>query len=150
MRDAIETVRFSAEAKGLVMDVSLDEGATVMGDPDRLLQIAWNLLSNAIRFTAKNGQVAVRLRQAAEHVELQVEDTGAGIDPDFLPHVFEPFRQADQSMTREHGGLGLGLAIVRQLVELHGGSVSAKSEGDGKGSIFTVRFPRTIGEFVSS
>src|SRR5436190_12859949 len=139
--EAIETVRLSAAAKAITVESSLDVDATVPGDPGRLRQIAWNLLSNAVKFTPGGGRVQVRLAGAGTGVELQVEDTGAGIDPAFLPHVFEQFRQADQSMTRPHGGLGLGLAIVRHLVELHGGTITAASAGAGKGAIFTVKLP---------
>jgi CheY-like chemotaxis protein len=108
-----------------------------------LQQVVWNLLSNAVRFTPSGGCVELTLRRAADEVELQVRDTGCGIPADFLPHVFERFRQADSSTTRANSGLGLGLAIVRDLVELHGGSVRADSEGDGHGSTFTVRLPAT-------
>ena len=121
VREALDTVRLSAAAKAIVVESSLDGDATVPGDPDRLRQIAWNLLSNAVKFTPAGGRIQVRLARAGTGVELQVQDTGAGIDPAFLPHVFDPFRQADSSMTRPHGGLGLGLAIVRHIAELHGG-----------------------------
>jgi signal transduction histidine kinase len=141
VREAIETVRLSAAAKAITIESSLDVDATVPGDPDRLRQIAWNLLSNAVKFTPGGGRIQVRLTAAGAGVELQVEDTGSGIDPAFLPHVFDHFRQADQSMTREHGGLGLGLAIVRHLVELHGGTISASSDGAGKGATFTIKLP---------
>ena len=141
VREAIETVRLSAAAKAITIESSLDIDATVPGDPDRLRQVAWNLLSNAVKFTSGGGRIQVRLAGAGTGVELQVEDTGAGIDPAFLPHVFDQFRQADQSMTRSHGGLGLGLAIVRHLVELHGGTISAASPGVGGGATFTVKLP---------
>ena len=113
----------------------------VIGDPDRLQQIVWNLVSNAIKFTPKGGRVSVRLAHVDSHLEFKVSDTGIGISEHFLPHVFERFRQADSSTTRAHGGLGLGLAIVRHLVELHGGSVLAESEGTGQGAVFTVKIP---------
>jgi len=120
----------------------IDTGAgIVMGDAARLQQVVWNLLSNAVKFTPRGGRVQVRLGRVNSHVEIAVTDTGAGSDPEFLPHVFERFRQADQRTTRQHGGLGLGLAIVRQLVELHGGTVRADSEGEGAGSTFTVTLP---------
>ncbi len=141
VREAIETVQLSAAAKAITIESSLDIDATVPGDPDRLRQIAWNLLSNAVKFTPGGGRIQVRLAGAGTGVELQVADTGAGIDPAFLPHVFDQFRQADQSMTRPHGGLGLGLAVVRHLVELHGGSVRADSAGEGRGAVFSVLMP---------
>src|SRR5262249_38755385 len=112
------------------------------GDPERLQQVIWNLVSNAIAFTPEGGRVHVRLEQPdTKHVEIVVSDTGIGIAPAFLPYVFERFRQADGGSTTRHGGLGLGLAIVRQLVELHGGNVTAESEGEGKGATFRVRLP---------
>jgi signal transduction histidine kinase len=141
VREAIETVRLSAAAKGIIIDASLDADAIVPGDPDRLRQIVWNLLSNAVKFTPGGGRIQVRLAREGPGVRLQVEDTGPGIDPAFLPFVFDPFRQADSSMTRPHGGLGLGLAIVRHLVELHGGTVAAGSAGPNGGALFTLRLP---------
>src|SRR5918999_4823993 len=120
----------------------LDTGVvTVSGDPVRLQQVVWNLLSNAIKFTPRGGRVQVRLERVNSHVEVAVSDTGTGIPAAFLPHVFDRFRQADQKTTRQHGGMGLGLAIVRHLVELHGGTVRAESEGEGQGSTFTVLLP---------
>ena len=139
---AIESVRLAADAKAIRLIVVLDPRAgTVSGDPTRLQQIVWNLLSNAIKFTPKGGQVQVRLERVNSHLELAVTDTGMGIRPDFLPNVFDRFRQADGTTTRTHGGLGLGLAIARHLVELHGGNISAVSDGEGQGATFTVRFP---------
>jgi PAS domain S-box-containing protein len=139
---AVEAVRPAAEAKGVRLQKVMDTGvATVSGDPVRLQQVVWNLLSNAIKFTPRGGRVQVRLERVNSHVEIAVSDTGAGISPDFLPHVFDRFRQADQKTTRRHGGLGLGLAIVRHLVELHGGTVRAESGGEGHGSTFTVLLP---------
>jgi CheY-like chemotaxis protein len=116
----------------------------VSGDPDRLQQIVWNLLSNAIKFTPKGGKVQLRLARVDSHVEITVSDTGRGIAPDFLPFVFERFRQADSSFSREHGGLGLGLAIARNLAELHGGTVTAASGGINQGATFTVSLPLMI------
>src|SRR6185503_18117583 len=116
----------------------------VTGDADRLQQIIWNLVSNAIKFTPKDGQIEVRLRRVEPHIEVRVSDSGIGIDKQFLPYIFERFRQADSSMTRAHSGLGLGLAIVRHLVELHGGTVSAESAGEGQGAVFTVRLPLAV------
>ncbi|HEV2860946.1 MAG TPA: PAS domain S-box protein [Pyrinomonadaceae bacterium] len=139
---AVEAVRPAAEAKGVRLQRVLDTGiVSVSGDPVRLQQVVWNLLSNALKFTPRGGRVQVRLERVNSHVEITVSDTGAGISPEFLPHVFDRFRQADQKTTRRHGGLGLGLAIVRHLVELHGGTVRAESEGEGHGSTFTVLLP---------
>ncbi|HEY9285254.1 MAG TPA: PAS domain S-box protein [Pyrinomonadaceae bacterium] len=139
---AVESVRPAAEAKGVRLQKVIDTGVeTVMGDPARLQQVVWNLLTNAVKFTPRGGRVQVRLERVNSHVEIAVADTGAGIAPEFLPHVFERFRQADQRTTRRHGGLGLGLAIVRHLVELHGGAVRADSGGKGAGSTFTVSLP---------
>ncbi len=139
---AVEAVRPAAEAKGVRLQKVLDTGSVnVSGDPVRLQQVVWNLLSNAIKFTPRGGRVQVRLERVNSHVEVAVSDTGQGIPPEFLPHVFDRFRQADMKTTRTHGGMGLGLAIVRHLVELHGGTVRAESEGLEKGSTFTVLLP---------
>ena len=138
---AIESVRPAAEAKKIEV-VSIVEGpATIMGDGERLQQVVWNLLSNAIKFTPNGGRIEVRLRTRGDEVDLEVTDSGKGIPPEFLPYVFDRFRQADSSSTRAHGGLGIGLALVRHLVELHGGSVQAKSAGEGRGSTFAIRLP---------
>jgi len=142
IRAAVETVKPAADAKGIRISLRLDPAAdTIAGDPNRLQQVVWNLLSNAIKFTPQDGEVEVALARRGEHVEIGIVDNGSGITPDFLPHVFERFRQADASTTRRHGGLGLGLAIVRSLVEQHGGSVSAASAGENRGATFTVRLP---------
>ena len=141
VQEALETVRLSAAAKSIVVESSLDAGATVPGDADRLRQIVWNLLANAVKFTPAGGRIQVRLARSGSGIELQVQDTGDGIDPAFLPHVFDPFRQGDASMTRPHGGLGLGLAIVRHLAELHGGTISADSAGVDRGAVFTLKLP---------
>ena len=117
------------------------DAGPVSGDPERLQQVIWNLLSNAAKFTPPDGEIEVRLANANSHIEIVVKDTGQGIGAEFLPHVFDRFRQADGSKTRRHGGLGLGLAIVRHLVELQGGSVKAQSDGEGKGSEFTITLP---------
>ena len=139
---AVDTLRPAADAKEIRIYVVLDFGSgTVLGDPMRLQQVVWNLLSNAIKFTPKGGSVRVSLERINSHYELNVSDTGSGIDPMFLPHVFERFRQADSSTTKNYGGLGLGLAIVRQLVELHGGTVEAGNVKEGTGAIFTVKLP---------
>lgn len=139
---AVSTMRPAADAKGIRVNVTLDTlVGPVKGDAGRLQQVVWNLLSNAVKFTTKGGQVKVCLERVDSHVEISVSDSGEGIPPSFLPHVFDRFRQADSSSTRKHGGLGLGLAIVKQLVELHGGKVHAKSSGEGKGSTFLVMLP---------
>ncbi len=139
---AIEALHPAAEAKDVRIQKVMDTGVvSVAGDPARLQQVAWNLLSNAIKFTPKGGKVQVRLERINSHIEIAVSDTGIGIKPEFLPHVFERFRQADQKTTRQHGGLGLGLAIVRHLVELHGGTVEADSPGEGQGTTFVVKLP---------
>jgi PAS domain S-box-containing protein len=139
---AVDGLRPAAEAKEIRLQLQLDAPAgQVSGDPDRLQQVAWNLISNAIKFTPPGGRVIVSLAHAASHVEVTVSDTGKGIAPEFLPHVFDRFRQADATTTRAYGGLGLGLAIVRQLVELHGGTVRVDSAGVGLGATFTVSLP---------
>ena len=139
---AIEAVLPATQAKGIVLERSLSEDvAALTGDPARLQQVVWNLLSNAIKFTPRGGRVRVRLGVEGTHAEISVSDTGDGIGSEFLPYVFDRFRQADQTTARRYGGLGLGLAIVRHLVELHGGTVRAESEGEGKGATFTVRLP---------
>ena len=145
VRAAIETVRPAAEAKGIRVLPVLDPlTGPVSGDPNRLQQVFWNLLSNAVKFSPKGGRVQVRLKRVDSHLEVDVIDTGEGIEPQFLPFVFDRFRQADASTTRAHGGLGLGLAIVKQLVELHGGTVRAKSGGKGQGTTFAVSLPLTV------
>jgi PAS domain S-box-containing protein len=142
---AAESIRPTAEAKGVRLQVLLEPDAgPIFGDRERLQQIVWNLLSNGVKFTRNGGLVQVKLQRINSHVEIVVTDTGVGINPDFLPHVFERFRQADGSTTRHYGGLGLGLAIVRHLVELHGGTVYAESAGQNQGSSFTVRFPSML------
>ncbi|HKV11003.1 MAG TPA: GAF domain-containing sensor histidine kinase [Thermoanaerobaculia bacterium] len=139
---AIESIRPAAEAKQISLLRRLDPLAgPVAGDPSRLQQVVWNLLANAVKFTPKGGKVEVRLERVDSHVEIVVADTGMGISPEFLPHVFDRFRQLDGSMKRQHGGLGLGLSIVRHLAELHGGTVQVKSPGEGQGSTFVVALP---------
>jgi signal transduction histidine kinase/ActR/RegA family two-component response regulator len=139
---ALDSLHPTAEAKSITVEYSHEAGAgLVWGDAHRLQQVVWNLLSNAIKFTPKGGHVSVQLARSGSHAQVRVRDSGQGIAPDFLPHVFERFRQADGSSTRRHGGLGLGLAIVRHLVELHGGTVGADSEGEGQGATFTVQLP---------
>jgi CheY-like chemotaxis protein/two-component sensor histidine kinase len=139
---AINSVRPSAEAKHIQLEMELDLNVgAVAGDGNRLQQVVWNLFSNAVKFTPDQGHVKVRLKRINSRAEIVVSDTGQGISAEFLPHVFDRFRQADGTTTRTHGGLGLGLAIVRHLVELHGGTVRADSEGAGKGAAFTVTLP---------
>ena len=142
---AIETVRPAAEAKSINIVKHVDATpCKITGDAQRLQPVVWNLLSNAGRFTPAHGRVDVRLAERDGHAELRVADTGSGIAPEFLPHVFEPFRQGDGGATRRHGGLGLGLAIVRQLIELHGGTVVAESDGHDRGATFTIHLPLRI------
>ena len=139
---ALDAVRLAADAKGIRLEWALDpDSGPVSGDPTRLQQVVWNLVSNAIKFTPRGGVVNVRLSRAESQAEIMVSDTGKGISSDFLPFVFERFRQADSTSTRQHSGLGLGLAIVRHLVEMHGGTVSAVSEGEGRGATFILRLP---------
>jgi CheY-like chemotaxis protein len=137
-------VRPGAEAKGIELTLVLDPTGAVRADPNRLQQVFWNLLTNAVKFTPKGGSVAVALERVNSHLRVSVADTGEGIDPAFLPYVFERFRQADASTSRRHGGLGLGLSIAKQLVELHGGSIHASSNGHGTGSTFTVELPAMV------
>jgi signal transduction histidine kinase len=136
-------VAIAAEAKEITVRVPPIEKrpCLVLGDPTRLRQVVLNLVNNAIKFTPKRGRVDVCLRQSPSHAEIEVRDTGCGIAPEFLPHLFERFRQEDASYSRGHGGLGLGLAIVKSLVELHGGRVQAVSDGPGRGSAFMIRLP---------
>jgi signal transduction histidine kinase len=142
VRAAIDTVRPAAVAKNIRIESVMDPGAgPVLGDSGRLQQVTWNLLTNAIKFTPKGGKVQIALERVNSHLELRVSDTGQGIKPEFVADVFDRFRQADPGTTRRHGGLGLGLSIVKQLVELHGGSVVAHSPGEGQGATFTVRLP---------
>jgi signal transduction histidine kinase len=142
---AVDVVRPTAEAKNIHLVTDLEAVAgTVSGDPERLQQVIWNLLSNAIKFTPAGGRVEIRSRWVDSSIDISVADNGQGISADFLPYVFERFRQADVSTTRAHGGLGLGLAIVRHLIEIHGGTVHAQSAGLGKGTTFTIRLPGVL------
>jgi PAS domain S-box-containing protein len=139
---AVEAVRPAIDAKNLQLVNHLDASAgPVAGDPDRLQQVVWNLLTNAAKFTPRGGRIDVRLERLGSQIQVQVADTGCGIAPDFLPHVFERFSQAEASTSRPQHGLGIGLALVRHLVELHGGVVEAASDGEGRGATFTVRLP---------
>jgi signal transduction histidine kinase len=148
---SLDAVRPAAEAKGIRIQSVLDPRAgPITGDPDRLQQVIWNLLSNAVKFTPRGGRIQIHLRRVNSHVEIIVSDTGQGIPADVLPFIFDRFRQADSSITRTHSGLGLGLALVKYLVELHGGSVVAQSLGQGQGATFTVRLPLAIAEIPGS
>jgi CheY-like chemotaxis protein/anti-sigma regulatory factor (Ser/Thr protein kinase) len=145
VHNAVGTVQPAADAKGIRLQAIVDPRVgPVSGDADRLQQVVWNLLSNAIKFTPKGGRVQLRVERVNSHVEIIVSDTGIGIRPSFLPYVFERFRQGDASSTRQTGGLGLGLSIVRHIVEMHGGSVDVASEGEGQGSTFRVMLPVMI------
>jgi len=147
---AISSIRAAAEAKTLQIETHLDASvAPILGDASRLQQIVWNLLSNAVKFTPKGGQIQVCLEQIEDQAQIQVRDTGIGINGDFLPYVFDRFRQGDGSLTRSYGGIGMGLAIVRYLVELQGGTVWAESPGSGQGATFTVRFPIFANQAIS-
>jgi signal transduction histidine kinase/ActR/RegA family two-component response regulator len=142
---AVETVKPSADAKDIRLECVLDPAAgPVSGDPGRLQQVVWNLLSNAIKFTPKHGKVQIRLERVNSHIEISVADTGVGIKQEFIPHLFERFRQGDASTTRKFGGLGLGLSIVKSLVELHGGTIRVRSAGEGLGTTVTVQLPLTV------
>jgi signal transduction histidine kinase/CheY-like chemotaxis protein len=142
LNEALNVVRPAADAKGVVLVPRIDASVGIVGgDPDRLQQVAWNLLANAVKFTPRGGRIEVGAAREGAHVVITVKDTGSGIRPSLLPHVFDRFRQGDASTTRTHGGLGLGLAIVRHLVELHGGTASAASDGDDSGACFTVQLP---------
>jgi signal transduction histidine kinase/ActR/RegA family two-component response regulator len=149
--NAIGTVQPAADAKGVRLQSLIDPRiGPVSGDPDRLQQVVWNLLSNAVKFTPKGGRVQARLERVNSHIEIVVSDTGAGISKEFLPHVFDRFRQADSGSTRRSGGLGLGLSIVRHLVEMHGGRVHATSAGENQGATFTVLLPMMIIQPIES
>jgi CheY-like chemotaxis protein len=139
---SVDAVRQAAQAKGIDLDINVPERAQVRVDGQRLQQVVWNLLSNAIKFTPKGGRVTIEAVIEPSALVLTVRDTGEGIDPAFLPHIFEPFRQADASTTRRHGGLGLGLAIVKQIVDAHGGTIVPTSGGRGQGAVFRLELPR--------
>jgi signal transduction histidine kinase/DNA-binding response OmpR family regulator len=150
VRSAIDAIAPAADAKGVRVEVLIDpQAAPISGDPERLQQVLWNLLSNAVKFTNRAGKVQVRLERVNSHVETTVSDTGVGIAPEFLPYVFERFRQADAGIARERGGLGLGLSIARQLTEMHGGTIEAASGGLDQGATFRVRLPLMIVHPVS-
>jgi signal transduction histidine kinase/CheY-like chemotaxis protein len=143
VHSAVDAITPAAEAKTIEIEaiVAPDAVTPIAGDPERLQQVLWNLLSNAVKFTNRGGKVQVRLERVGAHLEVAVIDTGIGIAPEFLPHVFERFRQADSGISRERGGLGLGLAIARQLTELHGGTIDASSDGINQGTTFRLRIP---------
>jgi CheY-like chemotaxis protein/two-component sensor histidine kinase len=142
IQGAVEAIRPSAQSRGLSLAAHIDESVGIVrADPERLQQVVWNLLSNAVKFTPSGGQIRVELTRREELVEITVRDSGIGIRPEFLPLVFERFRQAEAVTSRKHTGLGLGLAIARQLVELHDGTITAYSDGEGRGALFTVSLP---------
>lgn len=154
VKNAVESIRFAAESKGVHLTLEFDRDSRgqiryceILGDPTRLQQVVWNLLSNAVKFTDKDGTVQVRTQVTDSQYRIEVRDTGHGIEPDFLPYVFDRFRQEDSSITRRFGGLGLGLSIVRQLVEAHGGTIRVESEGKGRGATFSVYLPTLKPEF---
>jgi signal transduction histidine kinase/ActR/RegA family two-component response regulator len=145
IKAAVEVVQLSAHAKGVRLEVILDPIAgPITGDPNRMQQIVWNLLSNAIKFTPRGGRVQITLERTDSHVELSVSDTGKGISPEFLPCVFDKFSQAEAVLTKSHAGLGLGLTIVKHLVEMHGGAIRVKSAGEGKGATFIISLPISV------
>ena len=144
VRSAVRTITPAADAKDIALEIFEDAGGSfMMGDPERLQQAFWNLFSNAIKFTPKGGRVGISVESVGSNVQVVVTDSGSGIAPAFLPHIFDRFTQDDASSTRKSRGLGLGLSIVRHLIELHGGSVTAESPGLGQGATFTARFPRS-------
>jgi PAS domain S-box-containing protein len=148
VQGAIESARPAADARGVRLEAILDPAAgPVSADANRLQQVVWNLVSNAIKFTPRGGHVQVTLERVNSTIEICVTDSGIGIQPDFLPHIFERFRQADATTTRKHGGLGLGLSIVKQIVELHGGTVAANSDGEDKGATFRVKLPVAVSQW---
>ena len=142
VRNAIDTVQPTVDAKGIALDVAIEPGLLVMADLDRLHQVLWNLLSNAVKFTPSGGRISIRTHKGPAGIAISVADTGIGISPADLPYVFQRFWQADTGASREFAGLGIGLALARHLVELHGGAISAVSDGPGHGSVFTVTLPQ--------
>ncbi|MDQ3088782.1 MAG: HAMP domain-containing histidine kinase, partial [Acidobacteriota bacterium] len=142
VESAIDTIRSAADAKSIELETNIEcEPCIIGGDAQRLQQVVWNLISNAVKFTPEGGKIAVKLENGNSRARLTIKDSGKGIEAEFLPYIFERFRQEDASSTRRHGGLGLGLAIVRHLVELHGGTISAMSAGENLGSTFTIELP---------
>jgi signal transduction histidine kinase len=146
IEDAVETIAPAAAAKGVTLQTALDTGVSLSGDTQRLQQVVWNLLSNAVKFTPRGGRVQVRSQRTNSHVEISISDTGEGIAPEFLPRMFQRFTQADATYSRTHGGLVLGLAICRHIVEAHGGEISATSPGKGKGATIRVELPMMIAQ----
>jgi signal transduction histidine kinase len=146
IEQAVQTIHPVADAKGISIETNLpSEIGQITGDPTRLQQVIWNLLSNAVKFTPQGGRVEVRLERIDLNISITVSDTGKGISPDFLPYVYDRYRQADASSAKRHGGLGLGLSLVKDLVELHGGTIEAASAGEGQGATFKVMLPvRTV------
>jgi CheY-like chemotaxis protein len=142
IEESVQTIHPAAEAKGVSLQANLPpEIGQITGDPARLQQVIWNLLSNAVKFTPQGGRVEAQLERVDPHIRITVSDTGKGISPDFMPYVFDRFHQSDASSARRHGGLGLGLALVKYLVELHGGTIEATSAGEGQGATFKVTLP---------
>ncbi len=141
IKSAVEIMAPAANAKEIRLETALNANGFVSGDSNRLQQVIWNLLSNAVKFTPSGGNVRIELERAYSNMEISVNDSGQGISPDFLPHVFERFRQVDNSTTKRHSGLGLGLAITRHIIELHGGTIRAESPGENKGATFTINLP---------
>jgi signal transduction histidine kinase len=141
VRRAIDSMRPAADAKSIAVVTSIEAGIEVSGDPDRLQQIVWNLMTNAVKFTPRGGRIEAGVLRSGSQASIEIRDSGEGIDPSFLPHVFEPFRQSDSSRARVHKGLGLGLSIVKYLVEAHGGTVAVFSPGLGEGATFCVLLP---------
>jgi len=151
LQQSIEAIRPLAESRGIQLTTEINvEGTIVPGDPNRLQQVFSNVLSNAIKFTNENGRVTVTLEVMDQCARVQIKDTGIGIQPEFLPRMFEPFVQADTSSTRSYPGLGLGLAIVRHIVNLHGGDIRAESSGPGQGTTFTITLPLGLAERLAS
>ena len=143
LESALDTVRSAAEAKRVTLFADFGPlPVEMLGDSTRLQQVVWNLVANAVKFTPKGGRVELRMESDADNVRIRVSDTGKGIEPEFLPFVFDRFRQSDTSSMRRYGGLGLGLSLVKHLVELHGGTITAASDGEGCGATFTVVLPR--------
>src|SRR5262249_61887792 len=151
LESALYTARAAAEAKGVMLVADFGPGPEeVTGDSARLQQVVWNLLSNAIKFTPAGGRVELQMKSDANHIHIKVSDTGRGIEPEFLPFIFDLFRQADSSSTRRYGGLGLGLSIVKHLVELHGGTIAGASAGAGRGGTFTFTLPPRQLQFIGT
>ena len=147
---AVDSLRPVADERHITLDVADTRAGVIQADPDRLREVISNLLSNALKFTPREGHVWVSARRTGNRAEIRIRDDGEGIPEEFLPHVFEPFKQADASVTRRHGGLGLGLAIVKQLVEAHGGTIRAASAGKGRGATFTIELPTKPSQVVTA